>query len=99
MALNPTAKPTAEEWQALRSMVNSEVPGFYSTLNNGHVLRPDEYNLCMLLRLHFKPLEISNLTGISQKNVSAMRRRLLQKVLGRDGKPGEFDDFITGIVR
>lgn len=99
MALNPTAKPTAEEWQELRSMVNSEVPGFYSTLNNGHVLRPDEYNLCMLLRLHFKPLEISNLTGISQKNVSAMRRRLLQKVLGRDGKPGEFDDFITGIVR
>lgn len=99
MALNPTAKPTAEEWLALRSMVNSEVPGFYSTLNNGHVLRPDEYNLCMLLRLHFKPLEISNLTGISQKNVSAMRRRLLQKVLGRDGKPGEFDDFITGIVR
>lgn len=99
MALNPTAKPTAEEWQELRSMVNSEIPGFYSTLNNGHVLRPDEYNLCMLLRLHFKPLEISNLTGISQKNVSAMRRRLLQKVLGRDGKPGEFDDFITGIVR
>ena len=99
IALNPVTKPTNEEWQALRSMLNSEVPGFYSTLNNGHILRPDEYNLCMLLRLHFKPLEISNLTGISQKNVSAMRRRLLQKVLGRDGKPGEFDDFIMGIVR
>ena len=75
------------------------MPGFYSTLNNGHVLRPDEYDLCILLRLHFKPLEISNLTGISQKNVSAIRRRLLQKVLGRDGKPSEFDDFIIGIVR
>ena len=99
IALNPVTKPTNEEWQALRSMLNSEVPGFYSTLNNGHILRPDEYNLCMLLRLHFKPLEISNLTGISQKNVSAMRRRLLQKVLGRDGKPSEFDDFIMGIVR
>ena len=99
MALNPTAKPTAEEWQALRSMINSEVPGFYSTLNNGHVLRPDEYDLCILLRLHFKPLEISNLTGISQKSVSAIRRRLLQKVLGHDGKPQEFDDFIMRIVR
>lgn len=99
IALNPVTKPTNEEWQALRSMLNSEVPGFYSTLNNGHILRPDEYNLCMLLRLHFKPLEISNLTGISQKNVSAMRRRLLQKVLGRDGKPGEFDDFIMGIMK
>lgn len=99
MALNPTAKPTAEEWQALRSMINSEVPGFYSTLNNGHVLRPDEYDLCILLRLHFKPLEISNLTGISQKSVSAIRRRLLQKVLGHDGKPQEFDDFIMRIIR
>ena len=99
IAENPLAHPTPEEWQELRSMINSEVPGFYSTLNNGHVLRPDEYDLCILLRLHFKPLEISNLTGISQKNVSAIRRRLLQKVLGRDGKPSEFDDFIIGIVR
>ena len=99
VAGNPLSQPSAGEWQALRSMINSEVPGFYSTLNNGHVLRPDEYDLCILLRLHFKPLEISNLTGISQKSVSAMRRRLLQKVLGHDGKPGEFDDFIMRIVR
>lgn len=99
VAGNPLSQPTAEDWQALRSMINSEVPGFYSTLNNGHVLRPDEYDLCILLRLHFKPLEISNLTGISQKSVSAIRRRLLQKVLGHDGKPQEFDDFIMRIIR
>ena len=99
VADNPLSQPSADEWQALRSMINSEVPGFYSTLNNGHVLRADEYDLCILIRLHFKPLEISNLTGISQKSVSAMRRRLLQKVLGHDGKPGEFDDFIMRIVR
>lgn len=99
ISLNPTIRPTADDWQELRSMINSEVPGFYSTLNNGHVLRPDEYDLCILIRLHFKPLEISNLTGISQKSVSAMRRRLLQKVLGHDGKPGEFDDFIMGIMK
>lgn len=99
ISLNPTIRPTADDWQELRSMINSEVPGFYSTLNNGHVLRPDEYDLCILIRLHFKPLEISNLTGISQKSVSAMRRRLLQKVLGHDGKPGEFDDFIVGIMK
>lgn len=99
IANNPTSQPTAEEWQELRAMINSEVPGFYATLNDGHVLRSDEYTLCILLRLHFKPLEISNLTGISQKSVSAMRRRLLQKVLGHDGKPGEFDTFIMQIVK
>ena len=99
ISLNPTIRPTADDWQELRSMINYEVPGFYATLNNGHVLRPDEYDLCILIRLHFKPLEISNLTGISQKSVSAMRRRLLQKVLGHDGKPGEFDAFIMRIVK
>ena len=99
IANNPTSQPSAEEWQELRAMINSEVPGFYATLNDGHVLRSDEYTLCILLRLHFKPLEISNLTGISQKSVSAMRRRLLQKVLGHDGKPGEFDTFIMQIVK
>lgn len=99
MADNPTQQPALEDWQSLRSMLNKEVPGFYATLNDGHVLSVKEYNLCMLIRLRFKPLEISNLSGISQKSVSAMRRRLLQKVVGHDGKPSEFDDFIMRIKR
>lgn len=99
MADNPTRQPALEDWQSLRTMMNKEVPGFYATLNDGHVLSVKEYNLCMLIRLRFKPLEISNLSGISQKSVSAMRRRLLQKVVGHDGKPSEFDEFVMRIRR
>lgn len=34
----------------------------------------------------------------SKQNISAMRRRMLQKMLGHDGSPKEFDEFIMGII-
>jgi hypothetical protein len=73
------------------------IPGFYAKLNSRSILRTEEYGLCMLVRLHFKPSEMSNMTGISLKNVSAMRRRMTQKILGQDGSPKDLDEFLLSI--
>lgn len=40
---------------------------------------------------------MSNMTGISLKNVSAMRRRMTQKILGQDGSPKDLDEFLLSI--
>lgn len=73
------------------------IPGFYAKLNSRSILRTEEYDLCMLVRLHLKPSEMSNMTGISLKNVSAMRRLLIQKILGQDGSPKDLDEFLLSI--
>lgn len=98
IADTPNLSPDKNEWHELRSMFNREIPQFYSTVNSRHTLRPDEYDLCMLVRLNFKTLEMSNLMHCSKQNISAMRRRMLQKMLGHDGSPKEFDEFIMGII-
>lgn len=98
MGATPSQHPTKDDWHELRMMVNAEIPQFYSTLNSRHTLRPDEYDLCLLVRLGLKTLEMSNLMGCSQQNISAMRRRMMPKVLGREGSPKDFDEYVKNII-
>lgn len=99
IAANPLLHPTKEEWHEMRNMFNNVIPLFYSTLNCHHTLRPDEYDLCILVRLQFKTLEMSNLMGCSRQNISAMRRRMMLKLLGQEGSPKEFDKYIMSITK
>lgn len=79
-------------------MFNAEIPGFYAKLNSRSILRTEEYDLCMLVRLHFKPSEMCILTGYSSQSISALRRRMLFKILNVDGTPKCFDSFINSII-
>lgn len=98
LALSVT-QPTSDEWVEMRQMINCEIPNFYNVLNGKNSsLRLDEYYICMLVRLNFKPLEISNLTGFSQGNITNIRRRLLKKLFDKEGRPGEFDRLIMQIT-
>ena len=90
--------PTSDDWHEIRNVIDEILPKFKTTLNNGtHTLRMEEYHICILVRLNFKPLEISNLTGLSQANITAIRKRMLKKLFGIDGKPKEFDTIISKI--
>lgn len=98
MSDKPDMKPSASDWRELRAMFNAEIPGFYAKLNSRSILRTEEYDLCMLVRLHFKPSEMCILTGYSSQSISALRRRMLFKILNVDGTPKCFDSFINSII-
>lgn len=90
--------PSPTDWHKMREMIDDILPSFKTTFyNKKHVLRSEEYHVCILVRLHFKPLEISILTGLSQANVTVMRKRMLKKVFDKEGKPKDFDIFVSQI--
>lgn len=91
--LNETA--TSDDWHELQILINKELPEFYSTLNTGHnVLKKIEYNICILIRLHFSMSEISLLTNIKSASLTMIRTRLLEKVYGEHGGAKDFDQRI-----
>ena len=61
-------------------------------------LTEKEYHICLLIRLHISPSSISNLVGLSNSGVSLSRKRMLEKVCGKDGTPKDFDKFILSLV-
>lgn len=95
---NPYQKASQADFAELRSPINEEIPYFYSTLNTPHyTLSEIEYDVSMLLRVRFSPMDIHKLTGMSPSYVSNMRSRLLLRVYGVDGSPADYDKRVLTI--
>ncbi len=98
LAQNPPAEASLADMRALKSLINEQLPMFYGTLNTEScTLNPIEYEVCLLIRVRFSPGDICKLLGRDGGYISNLRRRILQKVYGIDGKPKDLDDRILSI--
>ena len=95
---NPYQKASQADFAELKKLVNEEIPHFYTTLNtSSYTLSAIEYDVSLLLRVRFSPMDIHKLTGMSPGYVSNMRSRLLLRVYGIDGSPADYDKRILTI--
>ena len=94
---NPVRQAGRDDLRKLTYLLNEQIPMFYNVLNTTVVLRPVEYEICMLIRCHFKPAAIAKLLGFDEAYVSNSRRRLLSKIYGVDGHPKDMDIRIMAI--
>lgn len=84
---------TNEEFDELRTLL-SDTEQFNKIEN---IVSPHEFGVCLLVRAGFTPSDISILTGLSNSNISNIRKRLLMKLTGRNGSPKDFDKYITSL--
>lgn len=96
ITLHPKEKLTNEDWIELSDFIEQLIPSFPQILKNR--LTEKEYHICLLIRLHISPSSISNLVGLSNSGVSLSRKRMLEKVCGKDGTAKDFDKFILSLV-
>lgn len=97
IANSPGQHPSMQDWHELRAMMSEELPEFNKILSNGGSLHIEELDISILIRLHFRLSEISNLTERSLANISVMRRRMLKKVTRKDGSAQDYDQFLQNI--
>ena len=99
LAQKPANLPSSTDWKSMLDMISRELPSFQALLCDNQLnLRQEEMNICMLIRLRFKPKEICNLTGLSSQNVANIRKRLLYKIYGDEsGGSKDFDQRIMKI--
>jgi len=94
----PVAKPNAQEWKELRHMMNREYPQFYAHLFSKCEWTDTEYEICILVRLFFKPSDIANFYGYDRSYITKVRKQMHKKIFGKEGKGKDFDDYIRNIV-
>ena len=58
------------------------------------VLSESEYELCLLVKLGFAPSQINMLTGRSLQDISNIRKRMYNRITGKDGSSRDFDRYI-----
>lgn len=96
ITLHPKEKLSNEDWIELSDLIEQLIPSFPQMLKNR--LTEKEYHICLLIRLHISPSSISNLVELSNSGVSLSRKRMLEKVCGKDGTAKDFDKFILSLV-
>ena len=97
---DPVQYPSLEDWKGLRSLVEHEIPSFPQILGKEeHSLSDLEYDVCLMIRVHLKPLEIAKLKKCAPSYISNIRKSLLLKIFGIEGSSELFDDEIGKIGR
>ncbi len=58
----------------------------------------NEYSVLMLVKLDFKPSEVSVLTGLSIQNVANIRKRMYEKLTKTKGSAKDFDEYVKRLI-
>ena len=61
------------------------------------VLSESEYELCLLVKLGFTPSQISMLTSRSLQDIANIRKRMYNRITGKDGSSRDFDRYIKSL--
>ena len=90
-------KPKEEDWQRLIKMVERTLPNFKPIVAVRAGIEGDEYRVCVLSRLGFKPGDICSLMEKDYAYVTKTRKRLLKKIFKSNGTAKDFDTLIMGV--
>ncbi|MBR6263811.1 MAG: hypothetical protein IKR05_11435 [Prevotella sp.] len=94
---HPLQKPSNDDWEKLDRLFHEIHPNFPETLQNTYHLSVNEYRLCQLVFAGISPKGIAVLMGYDKSNVTNMRKRMLAKLIGVNGKASDFDKFLFSI--
>lgn len=90
--------PTDEDWRKIRMLVIEYLPGFNDFLTaNAHRLTESKYNICILLRLHFKSVDISKILGIKPPSVSDACSSIMKNIFQKEGSAKELTATLSKI--
>lgn len=88
---------TSGEWELLNDLISPAFPTFIERLHNLHTPNENEFHVCILLKLKFRPADIARLLELKPESISSIRKRLYQKVTGSNGKPELWDKIIHSL--
>ena len=86
-----------DEWKELERQLKVVYPNFSSSLYALRSLSSTEYQVCLLLKIRTKPVEIAAVLNKDKSTISSIRTRLYKKVFGKEGSGKDWDEFILSL--
>jgi hypothetical protein len=95
---NPYKMPDLNDWKALSSLIDQEVPTFRTTLNGGsHTLTDFEYDVCMLIKIQIPASDIAKLKQCAPSYITQTRKNIFQNLFSKKGRADELDEYIMSL--
>lgn len=95
--LDDSTSLSAGDWERMEEVVNIAYPSYVRGLGNVVLLSAIECKVCLLIKLGINPSAIAKLVHRTPTSVTAIRRRLYEKVFHKKGTPALWDQFINSL--
>ena len=82
-------KLSESNWDIVCNLASEYYPAFYDYLLSQMKVDSTEYQICLLLRLHFKAGEIANMLGVTPPYISKTSTEILENLYGKKGSSKE----------
>ena len=82
-------KLSDSDWDNIHNLASEYIPGFYDFLLAHLKIDTIEYQICLLLRLHFKAGEIANMLGVTPPYISKTSTEMMANLYGKKGSSKE----------
>jgi hypothetical protein len=77
------------EWDMIYHLIIEYFPGYYDFLTSRLEVNSIEYQICSLLRLHFKTVEIANMINVTPPYISKISTEVMKKLFKKKGSSKE----------
>ena len=84
-----------DDWKELMCAVDEAYNQFTTRLLELYPMKTIEIQVCVLIKIGLSPAQIAFITIRSRQAISSIRKRLYSKVMGKDGTPEQWDNFIS----
>lgn len=83
-----------KHWDELQQIVNRTYPNFDKNLYSFLEVSPQEYRICLLVKIGISPTNIAHFMNVTKEAITASRRRMYTKSFNKKGKPSDWDKII-----
>lgn len=94
---NYSFKLDVKQWDSLKKLINEVYPNFDSNLKSFLDVTPQEYRVCLLLKIGITPTNIAKFMCLTKEAITASRRRMYYKAFHKKGAPAEWDNIIASL--
>ena len=86
-----------QDWENIYNDVSTIIPEFKTNLQSIYPVNENEYRFCILLFLDIAPIDISTLLCLTKSGVSMFKRRLHDRIFGKNGNLDELNELIKSL--
>jgi len=87
-----------EDWKKINILISEYLPSFEDFLStNRHQLKGYERQIMILLRLHFKAVDIAGMIGLSKSQISQNCTEIMKKIFNNKGSSKELSSKLSKI--
>ncbi len=89
---------SGEQWRSLQQFLDEHSDGFtMRLLGYNPSMKPQDLNLCCLLKLGFNNIQISNIFHRTPQATTNAKKRLYRKIFGKEGASTSLNDFVNSL--